>query len=416
MPSDEHAEVAVAPNIAELDPVRTAIIDAASVSGGLWISFVAMLFYLLVAVGSVTYVDLFLESSVKLPILFVDLPTRGFALIAPMMFLIAHAYLLLHFAILSDKIAVYNRKIAAMYSDLTIQSDFRRLLPTNVFVLFLAGPIGIRDGITGLFLRVIAQFTMVFCPVLLLCFVEVQFLPYHSHFVTWSHRCAAMLDIALLWLFWPRITLREFPATLPRQRLTTARPVMWMAVVTPIVLLFVATFPGELTDPIARRLPGRNFLVGGDISARSLHVTAVFSNILDLPKFDAIAQAKLDDDEKLKRASHSIVVEGRNLRRANLKFADLRKAHLYFSDLTDADLGSAHLADAQLDGADLSGADLGFADLSNTSLTDAILRGTRLDGANLTSARLDGQAQLDLACGTTDKLPKGLTLKPCPPR
>ena len=444
MPSDEPAEVAASHDTAELDAIRTAIIDAASVSGGLWVSYLGLLFYLLIAIGSVTDRDLFLETSIKLPVLFVDLPTRGFALIAPVLFLIGHAYLLLHFAILSDKIVSYNKKLAVIQSDQISQSDFRRLLPTNIFVLFLAGPTGVRDGVTGLFLRIIALFTMVFCPIALLWFVEVQFLPYHSHIVTWTHRCVVAADLGLLWVFWPRITLRNVTPSWRPQRTANSRSVSALAAASPFFLLCVATFPGEVMDPLANWIPGRNYIVSGNISNKTLHVAAVFSNILDVPKFDAIGQAKIDGEAKLAAALRTIVVEGRDFRKINLKLADLRKAELFFSDLTDAelgtadlsgaklfgavlpgaDLGNAKLIDANLTGTDLAGAkferavltrtDLGSARLVGADLTNADLNGARFDGADLTGAKISSQAQLDRACGTTTKLPAGYTLKPCP--
>src|SRR5215469_11967234 len=75
----------------DLQALRDAVIDAASVGAGLWLSYLFVLFYLAIAVGSVTHRNLFFESTVKLPFLNVDLPLIGFFVLGPAIFLIVHA-------------------------------------------------------------------------------------------------------------------------------------------------------------------------------------------------------------------------------------------------------------------------------------------------------------------------------------
>lgn len=58
----------------DLEAIKQAVDDAASVSGGLWISYLFVLFYLAGPAGAVTHADLFLENPVKLPFLNVELP------------------------------------------------------------------------------------------------------------------------------------------------------------------------------------------------------------------------------------------------------------------------------------------------------------------------------------------------------
>ena len=62
----------------DLEALRTAVVDAAGVSVGLWLCYLFVLLYLLIAVGGITHQDLFLEKPVKLPLLNVDLPLKGF--------------------------------------------------------------------------------------------------------------------------------------------------------------------------------------------------------------------------------------------------------------------------------------------------------------------------------------------------
>jgi hypothetical protein len=93
--------------------LRSAVVDAASVGAGLWRSYLFVLFYLAIAVGSVTHRNLLFESPVKLPFLNVDLPLSGFFVLGPAIFLIVHAYVLLHFVLLADKVGAFHAELQA---------------------------------------------------------------------------------------------------------------------------------------------------------------------------------------------------------------------------------------------------------------------------------------------------------------
>jgi hypothetical protein len=198
---------ALAAKADDLEALRAAVIDAAGVNGGLWITYLFVLFYLLVAAGGVTHRDLFFESPVKLPFLGVDLPLTGFFWLGPALFLVVHAYVLLHFVMLAGKVAVFNVQLWAQIDDPEVRTRLRRQLPSNIFVQFLAGPREFRDDIMGLLLWLIVLISLVIGPVALLVFFQLQFLPYHDSWVTWWQRIAVVIDLALLWTLWPRVGL-----------------------------------------------------------------------------------------------------------------------------------------------------------------------------------------------------------------
>jgi hypothetical protein len=102
------AATAYAAKAKDLEALRDAVVDAASVGAGLWLSYLFVLLYLAIAVGSVTHRDLLLESPVKLPFLNVDLPLVGFFVLGPLLFVIVHAYVLLHFAVLGGKVGAFD--------------------------------------------------------------------------------------------------------------------------------------------------------------------------------------------------------------------------------------------------------------------------------------------------------------------
>lgn len=115
----------------DLEAIKQAVDDAASVSGGLWLSYLFVLFYLAVAAGAVTHADLFFEKAVKLPFLGIDLPLVAFFLLAPILFLIVHAYTLVHLVMLTDKAKRYHQALYTQIEDVnggdrTAQGDARQ--------------------------------------------------------------------------------------------------------------------------------------------------------------------------------------------------------------------------------------------------------------------------------------------------
>jgi len=76
----------------DLGALRDTVVDGASISAGLWISYLFALFYFAIAAGAVTHRDLLLERPVKLPFLNVELPLEAFFFLGPLVFLIVHAY------------------------------------------------------------------------------------------------------------------------------------------------------------------------------------------------------------------------------------------------------------------------------------------------------------------------------------
>src|SRR5215216_6602255 len=139
-----------------LEALRAAVVEAAGVGAGLWFSYVFALLYLLIAAGSVTHRDLLLLTPIKLPFLGVELPLVGFFALGPLLFLIAHAYVLLHFVLLAGKVGIFHAELQAQIADEELRARLRRQLPSNIFVQLLAGPREVRSGVIGFMLRLIA--------------------------------------------------------------------------------------------------------------------------------------------------------------------------------------------------------------------------------------------------------------------
>ncbi len=101
----------------DLEAIKKAVDDAAAISGALWFSYLFVLFYFAIAAGAVTHADLFFENAVKLPFLNIELPLLAFFFLAPILFIVVHAYTLVHLVMLTDKAKRYHRALHTQIGD-----------------------------------------------------------------------------------------------------------------------------------------------------------------------------------------------------------------------------------------------------------------------------------------------------------
>jgi uncharacterized protein YjbI with pentapeptide repeats len=415
----------------DLDAIRKSVEDAAAVSAGFWLSYLFVLFYIAIAAGAVTHRDLLLENPVKLPFLSdVPLPLVAFFFLAPIVFIVSHAYTLVHFVMLAAKVGVYDAELLAQLGDAPeTREGLRRQLPSNIFVQFLAGPGDIRKGGLGWLLKAVAWISLVIGPVLLLLSIQVQFLPYHLEWVTWVQRFAVLADVILLWLLWPAVLNRRSKLMWRLERrgkgwpgvlALTGRYIAGLtACLIPLGLAFTAaTFPGEWLDehvgkweatppnPVTAWLGAKDkedkpiwtsfhdLLFNGKVDDVTRRRKSLFSNTLVLPGFAGLEAAKIDDPKKLDTIKHTLILRGRHLEGAVFNGADLHKADLEGAQLQGASLRDAQFQGALLDNAQLQDVFANFAELQGASLVEAQLQGAILNMANLQGASLrDAQLQ-----------------------
>ncbi len=430
----------IAEKAGDLEAIKKAVDDAASVGGGLWLSYLFVLFYLAVAAGAVTHEDLFFEKPVKLPFLNIELPLLAFFFLAPLLFLVVHAYALVHLVILTEKAKRYHEALHNPERNVTdrARENLQWQLPSNIFIQFLAGPPKICGGLFGMSLRAIAWITLVIAPILLLLMMQVQFLPFHSSFVTWAQRIALFVDLVLLaWLWRKVLSGRELGGPF---RASWAWPVRGFALSLGVLLFSwtVATFPGEWQEERLatwrsalasqaskqaddkssepqrislaatfrnRAAPFGNWLLtkeaslhdrifNSEVNDTTRRRWLPFSSTLVLPGLNVYEGLGIDDPEKIKGRDFVFRARGRDLKGAIFDLASLPKV-----DFTGAQLQGAFLYEAQLQGAflyhaQLQGASLVAARLQGASLKGAQLQGASLDGAQLQEASLvDTQLQ-----------------------
>jgi uncharacterized protein YjbI with pentapeptide repeats len=342
-----------------------------------------------------------------------ELPLIAFFVVAPILFVILHAYTLTHFVMLAAKVGMLDAELRAQLPDAEMRDALRRQLLINIFLQLIAGPSEVCRGGLGSLLKAVAWISLVINPVLLLLLIQVQFLPYHLEWVTWVQCLAILADMILLWLTLPAVLNGRSEIKWPP---LWHHPVSTPASLIPIGFAFTAaTFPGErMEDWIGNRqtIPSatrfgtyrwtsvHDLLFNGKVDALTRQRKSLFSNTLVLPDFDGLEAAKIDNPKMLDSVKHTLILSGRHLEKAvfygiDLRKADLREAKLQGAALQNAKLQGAHLRDAQLQSATLWNAQLEGAFLVGAQLQGASLDGAQLQGANFQKATLAGKNMRD---------------------
>ena len=397
-----------------------------------WLIFLAILAYLVIAVAGVTHKDLLLETPVSLPILQVNIQLAQFFQFAPIVLVLMHLGLVSQLALLARETLEFDYAIRMLEATDKRTHPLRLELNNFFFVQAIAGPH--RSRVMGAFLHGMTWLTLAVLPVLLLLYIQVVFLPYHDEAITWTHRIALLVDIAMLISIGVFMMRAETSFSQAFMRTTSSHPLSFVATVvlllfTWVVSFFVATVPGERLDRFTQQVLGFNnedeagqapryvagytipFLTFGSDGSlfgmfkRNLVVVDT-DLVVDRDQAPGEPSLSLRDRDlrfaKLDRSDlHQVDLTGSDLRGASLVGADLRGSWLQCADptalvVTDdrtaAKCTTARRADftrARLDGATMTGADLRGARFIDAKLDNVALPYAVLQGANFSSARLD---------------------------
>ena len=440
------------PDTEKLDALLASLNGSAERFQTLWFSFLGLTLYLAIAALATTHRNLLLGEPQTLPILNIKVELLPFYVIAPLLYLVFHFYLLMMLVLLARSAAPFEQQL---HIALPIEADrelYRARVENALFLQMLVGPKPERKGLNGRLLAAIALITIVLAPLATLILIQMMFLPDHSLAITWWHRVLVLADLTLIIVLWRRYYYHsgiERPPLLfgRRDRLTNrlllTAAVLWLSLWEgrwagePLIgrTNFAATangivfglFPDRLKlasevivgreklektrEEIASRggdfaptlnLDGRDLqaanLTGADLRGVSLDGAAIQGANLRAARLDGARlsceqQGPLPVCAQLQGARfESARLQGANLNGAQLQSADLENAQLQGANLSDAQLQGANLLNAQLQGADLSSAQLQGADLGEISggWLIGFQSGAQLQGADLQNAQLQG--------------------------
>ncbi len=344
---------------------------------------------ILVATIGISDVDILLNSGMKLPILNVDVPLLGYALVTPILYLGFHCYLLFEILLLNRKISAHED---CLRREVHVDADRRRLrerLHTFVFVrMVVSQPKSVIEAVS---LGIVAL-SLIFLPLVVFLVIHLRFIAYQSEVITWVNRIVIMADIATLAVAWAHL------ANL--QPMDGEQVKRWNFFDNPFVLYFLVF--GLLPFVFLSTAYQGEFLDG--VLASSLRSHFPFRYVLKASPKDHFGLFKMyiapEADPRISSATYRRALRERNFAGAVFDNLDLSGFDLSGTNLQEASLVRAILVGAELAAADLSGARLDFAQLQDANLTGAKLQGasligTQLQGSKLIKARMQGATLID---------------------
>ena len=359
------------PDTKKLDALLASLNGSAERFQTLWFSFLGLTLYLAIAALATTHRNLLLGEPQTLPILNIKVELLPFYVIAPLLYLVFHFYLLMMLALLARTAAEFDKQLRTTLPGELEQERYRAQVGNALFLQLLVGMKGERSGVNAFLLGLIALITIVLAPLATLVLMQMMFLPYHHFRITWLHRGIVVADLVLIVVmtyrcFFPR-GVRKAPLVLG----ALSRKPRWATAVAFCVLLAVGLAP--LVDWLSFR-QGR---WAGEPRPSSVKEWALWmggepSRLPDInPDYSRTANGVVFGlfPDRLKLASETIV----------------GKEKLDKTEEEIASRGGDFVPTIKLDERDLQA-----ADLSGTDLRGVSLNGAAIQGANLVATRLDG--------------------------
>ncbi|MGZ5127733.1 MAG: hypothetical protein ACXWC1_33620, partial [Burkholderiales bacterium] len=243
----------------DVGALERSVNDSAGRVSGIWLSFVAFSAYVAATASMISHRQIFLEDPIKLPTLNIDLPLLAAAILLPLLFVIYHVFVLVQVVLLARTAAAYNEAIEHAVPDPADSTRVRQRLANTLFAQLFAGSPRERTGYVGGLLRAMVWLTLAIGPVFVLLVIQLKFLPYHSHVVTWTQRALLMLDVLSILLLWAgALDARRDIALRFVWRNWTAAAAGCVAI---LISLLVLTFPLEGHRLLAHYLFLSNFQI-----------------------------------------------------------------------------------------------------------------------------------------------------------
>jgi hypothetical protein len=372
-------------NVYDLQAIEKDVNETASRMHKYWASFILVSVAIFVTTFKISDGEILLgTTSLTIPLIKVDVSLFGYALLTPLVYLVAHTYLLLELIFLNRKISLYEESLHYMVPIDADRRRFRERLHTFPVVRMLTSPGQALGLITG----TLAVSTLIFLPFFCFFVLHLRFLAYHSQILTWLTRGIILVDIFVLRLVWLRLANLEFNSKedgQPRWNIFGHYLVQYYLLVGIIPFVLVGssykgeTIDGPWSEAIRSVFPFKYLLKDHQNPQFTFFTTYIE------PQSDYHVPMDTPPDALRNRDLVSAVLNDLDFSDFNLSNTNLQSASLKKTRFIRADLSRANLRGAHLEGAQLQGAYLGYAHLEG-----ALLGATQLQGANLSNARMQG--------------------------
>ena len=186
------------PDTKKLDALLDSLNGSAERFQTLWFSFLGLTLYLAIAALATTHRNLLLGEPQVLPILNIKVELLPFYVIAPLLYLVFHFYLLMMLALLARTAAEFDKQLRTTLPGEPERERYRAQVGNALFLQLLVGMKGERAGVNALLMGLIALITIVLAPLATLVLMQMMFLPYHHLRITWWHRAIVVADLVLI--------------------------------------------------------------------------------------------------------------------------------------------------------------------------------------------------------------------------
>jgi hypothetical protein len=362
------------PDTEKLDALLASLNDSAERFQTLWFSFLGLTLYLAIAALATTHRNLLLGEPQVLPILNIKVELLPFYVIAPLLYLVFHFYLLMMLALLARTAAEFDKQLCTTLPGEPERERYRAQVGNALFLQLLVGMKGERTGVNAALMGLIALITIVLAPLATLVLMQMMFLPYHHLRITWWHRAVVVADLVLIIVmtyrcFFPR-GVRKAPLVLgalsykPRWAMAMAFCILLAAALIPLAywLSFQQgrwagePWPSSVAESghwMAGTPPPFSDVIPDYAATANGVVFGLFPDRLKLNDETIVGETKLEQTQK-EIASRggdfvpTITLDERDLRAADLSGADLRGASLNSAAIEGGDLQRVRLDGARL--------------------------------------------------------------------
>jgi hypothetical protein len=128
----------------ELDALLDSLNGSAERFQTLWFSFLGLTLYLAIAALATTHRDLLLNNPQNLPILNIKVELLPFYVIAPLLYLVFHFYLLMMLLLLARTAAEFDKQLRTTLADEPGRERYRARVENALFLQLLVGMKGER--------------------------------------------------------------------------------------------------------------------------------------------------------------------------------------------------------------------------------------------------------------------------------
>jgi hypothetical protein len=394
-------ESSVAPSANEETRIKQLelVNEAARALSTALMTFLSVSVYVGIIIASTTDEMLIKGTPVKLPLFDAQIPIIGFYAVASWLVVLNHAYVIIYFKTLAQKLQRLRKEIAGLPPQTS--TAFYERLTTLPYVQFFARPekTGIKD-----WLSVFVPIGLV--PLCLVLSMQFRFIVYRDNlFATTLQILAVIFEVGLLGWGLPRI-LRHYLNDSEISRPKTRRsiwPFIGFSILGTLISIVLLIFEVALEHKAFGVSAGESYL--NSLIEFNLQGVVLTQNVPDPKTLNQLKSNKEKEQDDALLNISGFFLQGKDLRGAYLFEAVLPKADLRAKSVgmvtplvrctkvpvdtpTPSKKSENSRCRSLLDGANLSWASLQGALLDEASLTHAKLEGAQLYKANLIGADL----------------------------